>query len=189
MLYNASLRLSYKSLLLKTSLLINLLTLPLQIVNMSLVTFNYFLWRIPCLFWHVWVQSEWPTVPGCPGLRGFLAHRTPYAKTGSVLGKLRQLVTLALWYHFTLVGLEDRSQTIQTLARECLFSESFLRCSLKDQPSGIIWSRVVLLHEINNENTDGKLLSVFFFLNWISFPFLLSSSKISIFHIDRMECI
>ena len=43
MLYNASLRLSYKSLLLKTSLLINLLTLPLQIVNMSLVTFNYFL--------------------------------------------------------------------------------------------------------------------------------------------------
>ena len=96
----------------------------------------------------------------------------------------RQLVTLTLWHQFTLVGLKDRSENIQTFVREYLFSKSFLRCSLKGRLLGIIWNRVVFLDEINHENTDEKL-SVFY---EISFLFLLPSSKISFFHVDRMEC-
>ena len=80
---------------------------------------------------------------------GFLACKVPFAKTRCILGKLRQLVTLTLWHQFTLVGLKDRSENIQTFAREYVFSKSFLRCSLKGRLLSIIWNRVVFLDEIN----------------------------------------
>lgn len=115
---------------------------------------------------------------------GFLACKVPFAKTRCILGKLRQLVTLTLWHQFTLVGLKDRSENIQTFAREYVFSKSFLRCSLKGRLLSIIWNRVVFLDEINHEHTDEKLLSVFY---EISFLFLLSSSKISFFMLTEQN--